>query len=119
MRLPLGSHQPLVRRALVQRRHLASSKERLLLGHLPLVPLPSARLLPLVSPPSLSLLSAAHPRMAEDFLPLQDRGHQHSQLLGPIPLRRLDQSSDSPRSAVLVAGRNQVNQHSTPQTLPL
>ena len=111
--LLLGSHQPLVRRALVQRRHLASNKERLLLGHLLLVPLP------LVSPPSLSLLSAAHPRMAEDFLPLQDRGHQHSQLPGPIPLRLLDQSSDSPRSAVLVAGRNQVNQHSTPQTLPL
>lgn len=119
IRLHLGSHQPLVRRAPVQRLHLASNKERLPLGQLLLVPLPSARLLPMVSPPSLSLLSAAHPRIAEGFLPLQDRGHQHLQPLGPIPLRLLDLSSDSPRSAVLVAGPNQVNQHSASQTLPL
>lgn len=78
-----------------------------------------ARHLPLVSPPSLSLLSAAHLRIAEGFLPLQDRGHQHSHLPGPIPLLLLDQSSDNPRSAVLVAGCNQVNQRSAPQTLPL
>ena len=119
IRLLLDSHQPLVRRALVHHRHLASNKERLPLGHLPLVPLPSARLLPLVSHPSQSLLSAAHPRMAERFLPLQDRGPQHSQPPGPIPLLLLDQSLDSPRSAVLVAERNQVNQYSAPQTLPL
>ena len=119
IRLLLDSHQPLVHRALVQLRHLASNKERLPLGHLLLVPLPSARLLPLVNPPSLSPLSAAHPRIADHFLPLQDRGHQHSQPPGPIPLLLLDQSSDSPRSAVLVAERNQVNQYSAPQTLPL
>jgi hypothetical protein len=57
-------------------------------------------------------------RIAEGFLPLQVRDHQHSQSPGPIPLRLLDQSSDSPRSAALVVGGNQVNQHSAPQTLP-
>ena len=117
--LLLDSHQPLVRRALVHHLHLASNKERLPLGHLPLVPLPSARLLPLVNFPSQSPLSAAHPRIVEGFLPLQDRGLQHSQLSGPIPLLLLNQSLDSPRSAVLVAERNQVNQYSAPQTLPL
>ena len=117
--LLLDSHQPLVRRPLVQRQHLASNRGRLPLGHLLLVPLPSARLLPLVSPPSLSLLSGTRPRIAEGFLPLQDRGHQHSQPPGPIPPLLLDQSSDSPRSAVLVARLNQVNQYSALQTLPL
>ena len=117
--LLLDSHQPLVRRALVQRQRLASNRERPPLGHLLLVPLPLARLLPLVSPPSLSLLSATRPRIAEGFLPLQDRGHQHSQPPGPIPPLLLDQSSDSPRSAVLVARLNQVNQYSALQILPL
>ena len=55
----------------------------------------------------------------EGFLPLLDQGHLHSQPPRAILLPLLDQFSDSLRSAVLMAGCNQVNQHSALLTLSL
>lgn len=117
-RFLLDSLQPLVPRLLVQRQHLASHKELLPLGHLLLVPLPLARLLPSDSRPWPSPLSAAQLRIVEVFLLSLDQDHQHSQLPRPIQLPLLDQFSGSLHLAVLVAGRNQDSQYSAPPTLP-
>jgi hypothetical protein len=117
-RFLLDSPQPLAPRVLVQRQLLASNKELLPSGHLLLVPLPLARLLPSDSRPWPSPLSAVQLRIVEAFLPLLDQVHQLSQLPGPIQLPLLDQFSGSLHLAVLVAGRNQDSQHSAPPTLP-
>jgi hypothetical protein len=114
----LDSPQPLASRVLVQLQHLASNKELLPSGHLVLVPLPLARLLPSDNRPLPSPLSAAQLRIAEAFLLLLDQVHQHSQLPRPIQLPLLDQFSGSLHLAVLVAGRNQDSQYSAPPTLP-
>src|SRR6267154_2535671 len=117
-RFLLDSLQSLAPRVLVQRQHLASNKELLPSGHLLLVPLPLARLLPSDSRPWPSPLSAAQLRIVEAFLLLLDQDHQHSQLPRPIQLPLPDQFSGSLHLAVLVAGLNQDNQYSAPPTLP-
>jgi hypothetical protein len=117
-RFLLDSPRPSAPKVLVQRQLLTSNKELLPSGHPLSVPLPLASLLPLVSLPFPSLLSAAQLRMVEGFLLLLDQDHQLSQPPRPIQLPLLDQFSDSLHLAVLVADRNQDNQHSAPPTLP-
>jgi hypothetical protein len=117
MRLLLDSPRLLVPRALIRR--LASNKELLPLGHRLLAPLPSVRHLLLVNLPSPSQCSAAQPRIVEGFLPSLDQGHRHSRPPRQTLLPLLDQFSDNLRSAVLQAGRNQVNQRSAPLALPI